>query len=133
MKTYNIFISHSWDYSDEYDRFVDLIKNRSYFDFRNHSVPKELPKDTSTDAELREALRRQISGTHVVIILAGMYVNYRKWIKEEIKIAQDMGKPMIGIIPWGQQRTPQEVQDAVKDMVGWNTESIINAIREHGL
>jgi len=38
---YNLFISHSWTYSDAYDRLVDLLDNASYFSYRNYSVPKD--------------------------------------------------------------------------------------------
>lgn len=40
---YNLFISHSWTYSDAYDRLVDLLDNASYFSYRNYSVPKDNP------------------------------------------------------------------------------------------
>jgi len=59
-----------------------------------------------------------------------MYVKYRKWIQEEMSIAQSYQKPIVGVIPWGQERTPVEVQLAAKEMVGWNTSSIIAAIRK---
>ena len=27
MKTYNLFISHSWRYADQYDRLINLLRN----------------------------------------------------------------------------------------------------------
>ena len=62
-----------------------------------------------------------------------MYVNHRKWILEELEIAKSYGKPIVGIIPWGQERTPVEVHNAAKEMVGWNTESIVAAVRKWSL
>ena len=58
-----------------------------------------------------------------------MYVAYRYWIQKEIDIAASYGKRIIGVIPWGQERTPQEVQDVAAMMVAWNTDSIVSAIR----
>ncbi|MCC8422878.1 hypothetical protein [Photorhabdus thracensis] len=39
-------------------------------------------------------------------------------MQEEIKIAQSYNKPIIGIIPWGQERIPTEIQYIAKEMVG---------------
>lgn len=133
LKTYRIFISHSWDYHDEYYKLVNLLDMAPRFNWQNYSVPKHDALDTSTDRELEEALRNQISPTHVVIILAGMYVNYRKWIQKEIDIALDFGKPIIGVVPWGGERTPIQVSNVAKEIVRWNTDSIVSAIRRHSL
>ena len=62
-----------------------------------------------------------------------MYVNHRKWIQEEIDIAQSYSKPIIGVIPWGQERVPIEVQKIAEEMVGWQTSSIVDAIRRWSL
>lgn len=133
MRTFNIFVSHSWNYTDEYNGFINLLERRSYFNFRNYSVPNEKPKDTSTDKELKIALEGQIRPTHIVIILAGMYANYSKWINIEMNIAKKMGKPMIGIRPYGGQRVPTQVSSEVNEIIAWNTESIVDAIRRNAL
>ena len=43
MKTYNLFISHSWSYPDAYERFINLLKARPYFAFKDYSVPPDDP------------------------------------------------------------------------------------------
>ena len=40
-----------------------------------------------------------------------------------------MEKSIIGVKPWGQERVPQIVQDAADTMVGWNSASVIDAVR----
>ncbi len=133
LKTYHLFISHAWTYNAEYYRLLGMLRSAPNFAFKNYSVPEHDPLNTKTDAQLRAALHRQIKPVHCVLILAGMYVNYRKWIQEEIDIAQRYKKPIVGIRPRGQQRTPIEVQKAARVMVGWNTNSIVQAIRDHSL
>ena len=133
LKLYSIFISHAWTYNEEYYRLVEMLKNASLFNWRNYSVPKHDPLDTTTDKELEIALYDQIKPTNIVIILSGMYVNYRKWIQKEIDIALHYRKPIIGIKPRGQERIPREVQDITKEMVGWNTNSIVTAIRKRAI
>ena len=134
MKTYNLFISHSWVYGDAYEKLVNLLNQRSYFRYSNYSVPKDDPLHTSgTDKELYAAIKNKISLSSVVLILAGVYGSYSKWINKEIKIAQTefkIAKPIIAITPWGSQKTSTKVKDAADKIVGWNTESIVSAIRE---
>lgn len=133
LKTYRLFISHAWKYNDEYYRLERMLKSAKNFNFANYSVPEHDPLGTKTDKELMAALNRQIRPTQCVLILAGMYVNHRKWIQAEIAIAKGYGKPIVGIKPWGSQVTPVVVTKAAKEMVGWNTNSIVRAIREHSL
>ena len=134
MKTYNLFISHSWAYSNTYNGLVSLLDARKYFSYRNYSVPKDDPVHTNgTDKELYAAIKRQMSPCSVILILAGVYGSYSKWIDKEIQIAQtefSSIKPIIAIKPWGSQRTSTKVTEAANKVVGWNTESIVSAIRE---
>ena len=54
MKTYNIFISHAWDYNSDYYRLVEKLKNEPYFYFKNYSVPEHDALKTKTDKELKK-------------------------------------------------------------------------------
>ena len=40
-----------------------------------------------------------------------------------------MGKPIIVVRPWGQERVPNYLQGRANDIVCWNTDSIVRAIR----
>ncbi|PEJ57975.1 nuclease [Bacillus sp. AFS002410] len=135
LKTYDLFISHVWrkEENSEYYRLVNLLQSTNNLKMRNYSVPEHDPLGTKTNKELLEALNRQIKSVNCVLVVSGMYVNHRRWIQEEIKIAQSYNKPIIGIVPWGQERIPQEVQNIAKEMVGWQTSSIVEAIRKHSL
>lgn len=111
-----------------------MLKDAPNFLFRNSSVPKTDPIPTPiTDAKLKAALDEQIRIANVVIILSGMYAAHSDWISTEIAIAAKYQKPIIGVVPWGQQRVPDTVQTAAKEMVRWNTDSIVSAIRKHAL
>lgn len=133
MKTYNLFISHSWTYGSQYENLINLLDKRSYFFYRDCSVPKGDPLHTSgTDRALYNAIKNQIMPSSVVLILAGVYASYSKWIDKEIQIAQTeflTSKPILAIEPWGSERTSVKVKDAADEIVGWNTESIVSAIR----
>ena len=134
LNTYNLFISHSWTYSDAYEKLINLISNRPYFNFKNYSVPKDDPIHNAFNQQLLyEAIKRQISPCNIVIILAGVYASYSKWINKEIEIAKnefDIPKPILAVQPWASEKTSQIVKNNADKIVGWNTESIISGIRE---
>ena len=134
MKTYNLFISHSWSYSDAYDALVKLLRQARYFEFSNYSVPRNDPiHGKGTDAQLRAAIRNKMAPCSVVLMLAGVYATYSKWINTEIALAQDgftTAKSIVAIEPWASERTSVTVKEASDRIVKWNTNSIVAAIRE---
>ena len=83
--------------------------------------------------KLTEMLDKQVRPVNCFILLGGMYAAHSEWITKEIAIAQQYGKPIIGIYPWGQERMPQIIQKAADELVAWNTSSIVSAIRRHSL
>ena len=128
---YNLFISHSWAYSNQYENLVSLLDSNPYFYYKNYSVPKNDPIHHATyDYQLKAAIRQQMSPASCVIILAGVYSTYSKWINIEISLAKEMGKKIIAVEPWGSLRTSYTVKQAADKIVGWNSSSIIGAIRE---
>ncbi|MFA0483926.1 TIR domain-containing protein [Vibrio sp. 10N.222.55.B11] len=127
---YRLFISHSWAYSDAYDKVTKLIDDQrlSYY---NHSVPMNDPiHSCGTDRQLRAAIDAKVKNTSCVLILAGVYSSYSKWIQIEIEIAQYYGKPIIAIEPWASEKTSKVVKDAAHKVVKWQGKSIVDAIKE---
>ena len=135
-KTYNLFISHSWTYGDAYEKFVNLLEKRPYFSFKNYSVPEDDPvHNAPNQQELYEAIKRHISPCHVVVFMAGVYATYSKWITKEIKIAQEeftYPKAILAVKPRGNTNVSSVVSEAADEIVGWSTESIVDAIRRLG-
>lgn len=134
-KTYHLFISHSWAYSDAYEKLIGLL-DKSGLSYIDYSVPKYDPLHTNgTDKELYAAIKEQISHASVVLILAGVYSSYSKWIDKEIKISNEefyTKKPIIAIEPFASERTSRKVKDAADKVVKWNTKSIVEAIKDLG-
>ncbi|MDC0681542.1 TIR domain-containing protein [Sorangium atrum] len=131
LKTYDLFISHAWDYNDEYYRLVAMLDGAPNFKWRNYSVPEHDP--LAGGRRLAQQLDGQIRPVNAVLILAGMYVNHRGWIQKEIELAQSYNKPLIGIRPWGNYNVPQVVAMTAETIVGWKTDSIVGAVRAHAI
>ena len=88
---------------------------------------------TAPNKQLYDAIKNKIQLTHVVVIMAGVYASYSKWINKEIKIAQGAfvtATPILAVTPWGAERTSTIVNDAADLIVGWNSESIVKGIRQ---
>lgn len=127
---YNLFISHSWSYSNQYDGLINLLNKDYTFYYKNYSVPKDDPIHNAPNQRfLREAIQRQMQPASCVMILAGVYATYSKWINVEIELAKSMNKKIIAVQYWGAERTSKMVKDNADVIVGWNSSSIIRAIR----
>ncbi|MBD3341885.1 MAG: TIR domain-containing protein [Candidatus Lokiarchaeota archaeon] len=131
-RTRNLFISHSWAYSDAYDRFCDLLNSATNFSYRNYSVPRDNPvHNAPTSQALYDAIKQKITFCEIVIIMAGKYSTYSKWIQKEIRIAKvDFNKPILAVKPWANTQTSSLVIQNADRIVSWNTSSIVSAIRE---
>lgn len=109
---------------------MNLLQNHPTFVFRNYSVPKNDPIHSCPyDWQLKAAIENQIRPASCVLILAGVYSTYSKWINIEIEIAKRLGKRIIAIQPWGAERTSTVVKNNADVIVNWNTESIVRAIK----
>lgn len=133
----HVFISHAWKYSGHYQSLADWIFNENWsvgqasLDFRNYSVPKDDPiHDAPNDRLLRDAIMRQISMSHVIVIPTGMYTNYSKWIAKEIEGSTGFSKPILAVNTWRSQRTSSVVANAASKIVGWSKKSVIDGIWE---
>ena len=131
LKTRMIFISHAWGYSYHYNKVVEWFNNTPNFSWKNCSVPSTNALPDKTSRGLQIGMTRQINPSQIVVILGGMYAAYSGWIKYEIEEANRLGKPVIGVRPWGQERIPRIVQEASWcQPVGWNRASVVATVRE---
>lgn len=139
MKIYNLFISHAWKYNSDYYSLENKLKeykNSHFdFDFKNYSVPMHDPildPDSNYSRKLLESeLDGQIKPSSCVIVIAGMYAAHKYWIQKEIELAKKYNKVIIGIRPWGAERIPSIISENATEMVYWNIESIVNAIKRN--
>lgn len=129
LHNYRLFISHAWKYSEGYERAVQFLNDAPNFIWTNYSVPVDKKFEQMSSQALAEEIRGQIRPVQCVIVLAGMYAAHSGWIQFEIDFAKSLGKPILGIVPWGAERTPLSVALAADRMVNWNSSSIVAGIR----
>lgn len=131
LKTRMLFISHAWQYDNAYLTLVKWFNEEPNFFWKNCSVPSTDAFPDKTTAGLARGITRQINPAQGVLIIAGMYAAHSGWIDYEILEAKRLGKVIIGIRPWGQERLPIKVQEAAHVLVNWNSSSVISTIRAY--
>lgn len=131
LKNRMLFISHAWRYEEAYNTIVHWFNEEPNFSWSNCSVPSSDALLDKTTAGLCRGLTRQINPAQGVIIIAGMYAAHSGWIDYELGEAQRLGKTIIGVRPWGQERMPVKIQDAANVMVNWQRASLIQTVRNY--
>lgn len=131
LRQYDVFISHAWKYNNQYYNLTELLNEYPYFNFKNYSVPEHDPIVFNTTNDLYKQLDEQIRQSSVVLLIAGKYIKYRKWIQEEIKLAKKYNKPIIAVKPWGANIIPNEAEMKADVVVNWQASSIVDAIRNY--
>jgi len=135
LTNYRLFISHSWTYGDAYDKLVSFFNEHPNFKWTDYSVPKDDPiHNAQSESKLYDAIKAQIAPVNCVVMLAGVYSTYSKWINKEIEIAKSIyNKPIIAVEPWASERTSQIVKSKADSIVKWQSASIVAAIRQHAI
>lgn len=131
MAVYNVFVSHSWDNSEDLKNLKSLLEEKKYFKVEFKEVTKEEPINSTSATYIKSVLSNKIKNADIVIGLAGVYASHSDWMEWELDKALEHETPIIGVIPWGQQRVSTMVTSRSIEDVRWNTDSIVNAIRKH--
>jgi len=129
-KEYHIFISHSWAYPDDLKNLRKLLNERGYFNVEFEEASAEEPINSANAVYIKNRLKQKISNSNIVLGIAGMYASYSDWMTWELDRAIELDVPIVGVAPWGQERVSKTVSDRAKEVVRWNTESIVAAVRK---
>jgi hypothetical protein len=109
----------------------NLLQQRGYFSVEFEEVSAEEPIDSQNATYIKTRLREKISNSNIVLGIAGIYASHSEWMEWELNKAKVLGIPIIGVIPRGQERISATVYSRSVIDVKWNTESIVEAIRQY--
>lgn len=130
-KEYKIFISHSWQYTNTLEVLRNLIDERGYFNSTYEESTKDKPVNSDDESYVKRMLAQKIGNSNVILTLAGVYASHSSWMQWELDKAIELGVPIIGVIPRGQERISAIVSSRSVVDIKWNTESIVSAIRTY--
>lgn len=132
----NVFISHHSKDDEHVDKLTSLLAKKGH-NIRNSSIrakpanQERLKKGLVKDSTIRRLLRMKISWAGSVVVIVGKNTHSRPWVNWEIKEANRQGKQIVGIYQHG-LKGDVELPSALKlystSLVGWDTDSIIDAI-----
>lgn len=131
LRTYSVFISHCWEYADDYDRLVDWLDEEPLFRWRDLSVPEE--SAMREDRTFEKRLRRRLGASDILLVIVGMEIAHRHWMKWEMQWARIRSIPIVGVMPSGASRIPRVIEATGCPIVGWRRASVVGAIREWAL
>lgn len=130
-RTYKIFISHCWDYDDVLQHLKNLLDSRGYFPAEYTQVEKTHPINSGYASVIKTQITRRLEDSDIVLAIAGVYASYSDWMQWEMDKAKELGLNIVGVIPRGQERISTQVYSRSIVYVRWNTESIVDAIRQY--
>ena len=123
-----LFVTHTWETSDDYLRVFEYLESARNFFYRNYSTPEQRP---GGDREaLREDLRRQIAPVEAVIALSSLYDTHQDLFTFELLFAQASNKPVILMKPFGARKeVPKAILDLANEVAEWDERALVDALR----
>lgn len=129
MAIKKVFISHCWDYSDDYDKLKEWANNTPRVTIYDYSISADKKLTGLTDSQLKDAITERIRQCSVFIVPTAIYSSCSDWVKFEIDTAVKMDKPILGVNPWAQKHYSQAVTTYADEIVCWQEKSVQSAIK----
>src|SRR5262245_17033634 len=132
--TYDLFLTHAWRYTDEWQGLVALLDEKLPHKWRNWSLPWY---DTSIEkltpeghAELIRLLKGQIAWASAIVVVPETVstTEGRMWLDTQLEIARAHEKPVIGVLPTDGRPFPSELAARVSTVVPRDANEITQAV-----
>lgn len=124
----NVFVSHFHEDEEHISKMKVLLGDD--YSIRNYSVTSDKYNNAKSEDYIKSMLRPLINQASVLICLIGPNTHDSKWVNWEIEQALKQGKRIIGVYTWGAKDSdiPPALEDSADAMVGWNHDTILDAI-----
>src|SRR5579862_3132611 len=124
-----VFVTHSFQESDDYLRVFEYLESARNFYYRNCSVPGA-PAHVAGQEPLREQLRAQITLAEVVIALASMFATHQDLLLFELNYAKASDKPVLLLPLFGREQLELKAfAGLVDENVAWDERALVDAVR----
>lgn len=129
MQRLHLYISHSFAHDDGYERILEIIREEG-FTAADYSVPLMRQIQGDEDEVLR-GISERIRCSNRVIVLATERIHKSPYIDFEIRVAHELGKPIIVVKPHGQLESPipRTLDERFYRVVGWRRDTLGKALR----
>ncbi len=124
-----VFVTHTWQGSDDYLRVFEYLESARNFYYRNCSTPEKPPADTGVEAR-REDLRRQINSAEVLVALGSLISTQAELLVFQVNYAKASDQPVVLLGGFGRDiEVPRYITDLADERVGWDERALVDAIR----
>lgn len=129
----NVFVSHYHEDEDGIKRMKELLGDD--YSIRNYSVTSDKYNNAENKEYIKSLLRPLINQAGTFICLIGPNTHDSEWVNWEVKQALKKGERIIGVYLWGAKDSdiPPALEDAADAMVGWNHDTILDAINGNNI
>ena len=126
----NVFISHIHEDDDGLPRLKDLVAKQG-MTCRDGSITTGKFNNASNEEYIKyDILAPRIKWASILVVYISPETKDSDWVNWEIEYAARAGKRIVGVWAWGEKdcELPETLEQHADAVVGWNGESIINAI-----
>ena len=128
--TKNVFVSHIHQDDQGLPKLMDLL-NKHGMDARNYSITSDKENNAkSPDYIKNEILAPRINACSTLVVYITPDTKTSDWVNWEIEYAYKQEKTIVGVWELGSNgcELPQSLEQFNDAIVGWNGESIVEAI-----
>ncbi|MDR7089806.1 TIR domain-containing protein [Cellvibrio fibrivorans] len=132
----NVFVSHHHKDDASVDGLANILSGKNY-QIRNSSIrakpenQNRLDQKKVSDRTIERLLRMKMRWASQVVVIIGSQTHTRPWVEWEIKVAHQLGKPIIGVFENGLKEKvplPENLEKYATSIVGWRADSVIDAL-----
>ena len=124
-----IFVSHLYEPDESYFRVFEYLESTPNFFYQNFATPDKPPRGRDKEA-LKEDLRKQISGSEIVVVLSSMHEIDAAMIEFQAVYAKTCDKPVVVMEPFGTGRpVSAKLREFADAVLPWNGREMADTIR----
>lgn len=129
--TKDIFVSHYHADAEKIEAMKALLKSKG-FNVRDSSIYEAKAKNNVNNEDyIKTLIRPHITWASTLVVLVGDKTAKSAWVNWEIEAAERKEKRIVGV--YLQDKKDSPIPEALNQygsaLVGWNSDSIINAIQ----
>lgn len=134
MATYSLFVSYGWLPDDGTQRLYGLLENYRIrhapdFVYELFSISKDDPiQQLPSKKALAMAIEEKMRACSCLVVLAGVFEEYKRWIDLELDIAKKLKKPVVLVEAAAPKHTAAREKREAKKIVKWDAQALGEAI-----
>ena len=126
----SIFISPARQFGGDYDRLIKMLnQGLGLNQWQNLAAEQNYPVNLNGE-KLAAAFHDLIGRADALLVLSGLYPHFGGEIQKEMTIATGLGIPVIAVVPWGQESSPQPIRNLASQEVAWVRKQICDAVNK---